>query len=91
MAYFPLDWRAAEAANNPALFQRAVVPQPAQKVDPVQEYKLQLGDEIRRFLINEGADEARMMIGDAQMMREMPLTQMRSIYKDMLNRGFKRV
>ena len=91
MAYFPLDWRAAEAANNPALFQRAVVPQAAPKVDPVQEYKLQLGDEIRRFLVDKGADEARMMIGDAQMMREMPLTEMRSIYKDMVDRGFRRI
>ena len=91
MAYFPLDWRAAEAANNPALFQRAIVPQAAPKVDPVQEYKLQLGDEIRRFLIDKGADEARMMIGDAQMMREMPLTEMRSIYKDMVDRGFRRI
>jgi len=77
----------AKAEKQAALAERTKVV----RRDPVQEYRLQLGDEIRSFLVNEGADEARMMVGDAQMLPEMPLTRMRSIYKDMLDRGFKRI
>ena len=71
---------------------RELPPMPQQRaVDPVQEYRLQLGEEIRGFLVNQAANEGRLMIGDAQIMRTMPLTQMRGIYNDMLDRGYRRI
>ncbi len=77
--------RKAAAAKQPARpVKRAVA-------DPIEEYKLQLGDEIRRFMIDKAADEGPIYVGDAQMMRSVPLVEMRKVYKDMLNRGFRRI